>query len=124
MSLESVEKRRAEKQAALEAERDAQKATDLEAIEKLEDEHGRDNVRFMEVQYSAGLPVLVAVRCPSKNEVTRYQSRVRGEGGKPGIRRSALKRSATFALSILRRIYTPRSARSARVLTCKPACSP
>lgn len=75
--LQRVEKARAEKRGAFEAARDEQKAADLEAIMALEDELGASNVATVEVGFTPGLPVLLAVRCPVPVEVRRYQDRLK-----------------------------------------------
>jgi hypothetical protein len=83
--LEEVEKRRAERKAKVEAERNEQRAVDLEAIEALEIQHGDSSICMLEVPYTPGLPNLVAARCPNDAEVKRYRASVKPDKqGRPG----------------------------------------
>jgi hypothetical protein len=83
--LEAIEARRAERKAALDVQRKAQRVIDLAALDALEVEHGDSNVATVDVPYSPGLPTLAAVRCPKPPEVKRYRSRVKPDSkGRPG----------------------------------------
>lgn len=83
MSLTAVE-RLAARQAEI-ADRDAeidearaeQMLVDLEAIEALKTELGHSNVATEEIPFTPGLPVLVAVRCPTPLEIKRFQGRMK-----------------------------------------------
>lgn len=75
--LAAIEAKRAAKQAALQSKRDDQRATDLEALDALETEHGLARVSSVDVPYTPGLPTLAAVRCPTEAEIKRYRARVR-----------------------------------------------
>lgn len=73
--LADIEAKRAARRAEIEAARDEQKAADLEAIFEIEAEHGDTNVSHIQVAHVPGLPVLIAVRCPTPAELKRYRAR-------------------------------------------------
>jgi hypothetical protein len=75
--LEAVELKRAERRAARQAEYDAQRVKDLEALTDLEDEHGSENIGHIDVPFSPGSPTLVAVKTPEKKYVKRYRETVK-----------------------------------------------
>jgi hypothetical protein len=75
--LEDIEAKRAARKAASEAAADEQAATDLEAIDALEQEHGYSNVSVLKVAFvGESLPTRVAVRAPSQGEVKRFRTMV------------------------------------------------
>jgi hypothetical protein len=77
---EKIERLQAQRQAvraALEAQREEQEASDLEAIADLEVEHGPSNVSVLRINYAPGLPSLIAVRVPSKPEMKRYRDMIK-----------------------------------------------
>lgn len=83
--LTEIEARRAARKAALARERDEQLATDLEAIDALEQEHGDTNVAVIRLPYTPGLPAAVAAKCPPKAVVKRYRARIKPDKqGRPG----------------------------------------
>jgi len=75
--VEAIEERRAARKARLEAERKAQLAVDLEAVDKLEVELGDSSVAVIELPFTPGMAALAAVRCPTKHELKRYQDTIR-----------------------------------------------
>jgi hypothetical protein len=82
--LAAIEKKRAEKAAKAAEARDEQKATDLEQITAYQDSNPRVVTALLETPHFEGLPVVVAVRCPSKIELKRYRDTVRNSPeGKP-----------------------------------------
>ncbi len=83
--MSDVEARRAARKAQLKADEEAQRLTDLEAVDALECEHGDSNIATLRVPFTPGLPVLLAVRCPNPVEVKRYRSEVKAKkDGTPG----------------------------------------
>lgn len=96
--LAEIERRRAERKAKLDAERDEQRAIDLEALEALEAEHGESNVVTLDVPFSPGLPTMVAARCPKPAEVKRYRATVKPDSkGRPGDTVAAAEQLAAVA---------------------------
>jgi hypothetical protein len=77
-TLADVQKKRADRKAALAAQELAQRAIDLEAIDALEVERGDSNVDVVDVAYTPGLPTCFAVRVPTVPEMNRYKSRLKG----------------------------------------------
>ncbi len=76
--LELAEAKRNARKAAHRALSDARKAIDVDAIDALEIEHGEENVGVLWVPYlSDDLPMAVAVRTPSKNEIKRYRAMIK-----------------------------------------------
>lgn len=76
-SLQDIEARREARKAQLESARSEQIAVDLEAIDALEVEHGDSNIAEVEIPFTAGLPVKLAVRTPKPVELKRYRDRLR-----------------------------------------------
>jgi hypothetical protein len=76
-SLTEIQRKREERKAALQIQREEQYARDLEAVDALEVEHGDSNVAVLEIPFTPGLPVLAAVRTPTDAETKRYRSRLR-----------------------------------------------
>lgn len=82
--LDAIEAKRNARKAETDAAADDQRATDLEAIDALETEHGDSNVAVLRVPFTAGLPTLVAVRCPAPVELKRFRALVKPpKDGKP-----------------------------------------
>lgn len=81
---EEIEARRAERAAALEAQRDDQELVDLEALDALEEEHGPTNVARVVPAFTAGLPTFAVARLPRPEETKRYRARLRPPDGKMG----------------------------------------
>jgi hypothetical protein len=79
--LEEIEAKRAARKASLDTAAEDAKASDLEAIDELEQEHGDSNVKVIHVPYTAGLPTCVAVRTPKPAEAKRYRARVKTQPG-------------------------------------------
>lgn len=75
--IEAIEAKRAARKERLEAERKAQYAKDLEAVDALEEQLGDSNVAMIELPYTPGMPALAAVRCPTSHELKRYQDMIR-----------------------------------------------
>lgn len=79
--IKELEARRAARLATLADQKTEQRATDLEAIESLQIEHGDENITTLTVNaYRPGLPVVVAVRAPTEPEYRRYVQMVRRAG--------------------------------------------
>jgi hypothetical protein len=76
--LADIEKRRADRKAALVGQELAQRALDLEAVDALEVQYGDSNVDVIDVAYTPGLPTCFAVRVPTDPEMRRYKSRLKG----------------------------------------------
>lgn len=76
MTLEELEAAREARRKAREEQRKAQRATDLEAITAIETEDGVE-LTLLDVLSPPGMPTLVALRDPTKPEITRYRARVR-----------------------------------------------
>jgi hypothetical protein len=88
--LAEIEARRAARKASQEAARQEQRATDLEALDALEAEHGE--VPYVDVAHPVeGLPTLAAGRPSKPAELKRYRSRIRvtKEGGIEGAPEAA-----------------------------------
>lgn len=78
MSVEEIEKRRAERREAIAKARAAQYEKDLEQVDKLEAEHGDDRVEVLETSsFVSGLPTLVVVKTPEEDYYKRYRDKVR-----------------------------------------------
>src|SRR3954470_8218471 len=80
--LQLAKQRLADRDKALDAAYDDQRAIDLEAALDLRERLGDTNVVFLDVPFTSGLPTLIAARTPKPSEVQRYQDRL-----KPGIGR-------------------------------------
>jgi hypothetical protein len=72
----SAESREARK-AKLAADAAAQEELDLEAIDALEIQLGDSNVATVKVAYTPGMPVVMAVRCPTPVEIKRFRDTVK-----------------------------------------------
>lgn len=84
-ALEIAEDKRAARKAKLAEDRDAQKAIDTEAISALEEEHGDERVKAIDVPFHPGHVVKIACRCPSKVELKVYRDRVKPKRGRNGM---------------------------------------
>jgi hypothetical protein len=78
-SLAEIERNRQARKDKLAAERNVQRALDLEAIDALEVEHGDANISIIELDYVPGLPTCVAVKVTPPAVLLRYQARLRNE---------------------------------------------
>lgn len=77
-SIKEIEERRAKRKEAHEAERAAQYALDLEALDALEVEHGDGRVSSLTPEsFVPGLPTFAVVRVPSALEMKRFRDKVR-----------------------------------------------
>jgi len=76
-ALAAARARRAELREANERARAEQELKDLAAIEDLEILHGVANIATVRVNFSPGLPALVAVRCPEPPEMKRYHDTIK-----------------------------------------------
>jgi hypothetical protein len=85
-TIQEIEKARAERKAALAAQREEQYAKDLDALDALEVKHGDDNVRRVDLNaWAPGLPTFVVVRMPTGIEFKRFQDMAKPRpDGKPG----------------------------------------
>jgi hypothetical protein len=78
----AVKARRAARDTSNAKARTAQEAVDLEAIEKLEEEHGYTlNVEHQVSQFVPGHPVIVGIRPPTEVEYKRFFSQINRSGG-------------------------------------------
>jgi hypothetical protein len=77
-TIEEIQKKRADRKAALADQELAQRALDLEAVDALEVQHGDSNIDVVDVAYTPGLPTCFAVRVPTDPEMRRYKSRLKG----------------------------------------------
>jgi hypothetical protein len=75
--LAAIRAKRAARAASQQEREDCQKATDLEAIDALEDAQDYHGVRVLDIDYVDGLPCTIAVRTPKACEVKRYHDRLR-----------------------------------------------
>jgi len=72
--IAEIQARREQRKAELEAQRLAQRAKDLEAVDALEEQHGMGRVVVSDLEfYTPGLPTLVAMLVPNRNQFKRYQ---------------------------------------------------
>ena len=72
--IEEIEKRRAARREASAAARDEQHATDLEAIDKLEEEHGDGVLARLNVdRFVPGQPTFIVMRTPTRAAYKRFQ---------------------------------------------------
>ena len=84
-TVEEIELARAERRAALEEQRLAQHALDLEALNNLEIEHGESSlVRVKPKRFIPGQPTFVVLRLANPVEFKRYSDMVNGRGGAAG----------------------------------------
>ncbi len=77
--LDAIEAKREARRAGSKTKSDEQKATDLEAIDVLEEEYGDSCIAILEVPYNpvSPMPVLCAVRCPKPSEMKRYRDQIK-----------------------------------------------
>lgn len=76
-TIQEIEERRAARKAELAAKKAAQAATDLEALDALEVEHGDDSVAAIEVgRYVENLPTMAVIRAPSAAEYKRFSDQI------------------------------------------------
>lgn len=117
----AIEKRRAKRKADLAEQERAQLATDLEAIDALEQEHGDSNIVVLKVPFMPGLPVRIAARTPSDPELKRYRARLKPKNPN----QSPDTVAAAEELADVTRVYPPRddagNALFARLLEARPA---
>lgn len=118
-TVEEIQKRRAERKAGLEADRQAQLAKDLEAIDACEVAHGDTNVAAIEFHFVPGLPCMAAVRTPDPDEIARYRTKMKPKVDRKGniIPADANEAAAQLGRSCL--IY-PDAETFARVLEARP----
>ncbi len=84
-ALDKIEARRAARKADLQAQADAQRATDMQALDDLEVEHGDTNVCRVDVPYTPGLPTMAVARLPKGIELKRYRSALKVDGQKVDV---------------------------------------
>jgi hypothetical protein len=83
--IAAVEKRRNARRLQSEDVRLEQVATDLEAFESLETEHGEGKVKRLDLPYfTSGLPTFVVVRAPDEQYVKRMRTMIRATPKNPG----------------------------------------
>lgn len=71
--IAAVEARRTERKAALDAAREEQRATDMEALDALEQEYGDGSVARLDVdRYVSGQPTFVVLKCPGADQYKRF----------------------------------------------------
>lgn len=81
--IQELEARRAARRAAADASRNAQRATDLEAVDALEEAYGPGGVVLVETdRFIEGLPTMAAFRLPKPIESKRFHDRLKEKGGK------------------------------------------
>ncbi len=104
MSVADIEAKRAARKAALEEQRKAQYEKDLEALDKLECEHGDGAVAAVEApRFVPGMPTLAIVRAPKGAEFKRYRDRIAGTAN--GKNAGATIVSAQDELASVCRVY-------------------
>lgn len=83
--IERLERRRSERAASLATAKAAQLETDLEALDRLEEEHGIARVARLDLDgWRPGVPTFVVVRAPTgttPNLYKRYSDKVRNARG-------------------------------------------
>lgn len=79
-SIEEIEKRRADRKAALQAQADEQRLVDMQALDDAEILHGDTNVCHVDVPFTAGLPTMAVARLPKGIELKRYRTRLKIDG--------------------------------------------
>ena len=84
-SIEQIEKQRADRKAALQAQADEQRVIDVQALNDAEIAHGDTNVCHVDVPYTPGLPTLCVARLPKGIELKRYRTRLKIDGQKVDI---------------------------------------
>jgi hypothetical protein len=102
---------REERKARIELEKTAQKELDLERINELEIEWGDENIKVLEVNYTEGFPVLLAVRTAKPAELKKYRAdmsgALKGVGGKASFDGSSANK-ASENLGTLTCVYPDR----------------
>lgn len=98
--VDDIQARRAERRAKAEAERQAQYAADLAALDALEEKHGVTNIAHIEVPFTPGFPTLIVARTPAPSELKRYRDRTRRnpDGGAAPDTGKAAEELATVCL--------------------------
>jgi hypothetical protein len=109
-ALEARERARANRKAAIAAQRDEQRMIDLDAIDEIEIALGDSNVTVIDLPYTPGLPTCVACRTPADPELKRYRHRVasgasKNEEGKASDPLAGVK--AVEELADVVRVYPP-----------------
>ncbi len=72
--LEQIEAERKARKEALQAQADAQREVDLEALNAAEIERGDTSVCYIDVPYTPGLPTMAVARMPNPAELKRYRA--------------------------------------------------
>jgi len=81
--IAELEARRATRREVNDKARTEQYAKDLEALDRLEEEHGDGRVSALKMpSYVPGLPTFVVVNTPSASYFNRFRSMVRNANGK------------------------------------------
>jgi len=84
-TIEEIEAERAARKAALAAQRLEQLATDLQALNDLEIQHGDGKIVRVDIgRYVPGLPTMVIMRLPKPVEFKRYTDMIAARGDAPG----------------------------------------
>jgi len=79
-NIDEINRKRADRKAALAVQREVQELTDLQAVDTLECEYGDTGVAIIRVPYAPGRVTCAVVRTPKSIELKRYQDRVRPRG--------------------------------------------
>jgi hypothetical protein len=99
LTIEQIEKRRADKKSAYEADRNEQLLIDMEALEKAEDDHGIGRVVRVDMNgWKQGTPTMVLCRLPSTDELREYHESVHKNKGDA---RTALVAAENIARTLL-----------------------
>lgn len=101
--LAVAEAKRAARKAKAQEAADAQKAIDTDAIDEIEATLGDASIKAADLPHKAGLVTKIAVRCPTKAEITRYRAMTKPD--KKG--RPADGAAANEALGAVCRVYPP-----------------
>jgi len=113
--VEEIQARREAKREALEAQKEEQRAIDLEALEALEDEHGINNIVWMDLPYTPGLVSLVAAKCPTPAYMKRYRDMCKTKNEKHPDYIAAAEMLAAVC-----RVYPPEQDDYKKVLDARP----
>lgn len=114
--LARIEAKRAARKANLDAQREEQLATDLEAIDLLEEQYGDSNIRTLEVPFTPGLPVLCAVRTPDPAYIKRHRETLKP---KRNAKEDPDAMAAAIVLGAVARVY-PDAEVYAKLLEARP----
>jgi hypothetical protein len=109
--LQQIEAKRAARRAASEHAAEEQRATDLEAIDVIEQTLGDSNVSTISIPYAEGLPCVAAVRCPKPIEMKRYRDQTKVKLHQPGQRKPPESPDLVAAAELLAEtcvVYPPR----------------